>query len=458
MDNEETVSPIEIQKPVIELTEEQDSLFSQLKKFAYEDSNTYALFEGAAGVGKSTLVSFLVEELLNNALFGNICCIAPTHKALKVMRNMCQKNADKIGFLTLHSLLGLKCKITKEGKEVFERDRNSISKLTMYDFLIIDEASMIADELFQELHDQNYKGIKVLFVGDGNQINPINHTHSIPMLEDKRALYDIAHYKLNTIVRQAANNPIIKYSQKVLNDEFELKSGTKEIVDNSGIVMIDVSQMNVINGLLKHYFCSKDFDDNADYCRVIAWRNATVDRFNHIIRKMKYGPKAGKIVINEKLIVDRPIKTGDDNETVLFHTNEDLIVRDIEETTKSLYGTEFKIYRTFVSGDEDQDYIDIIHERYEGLYNQMLKKFADDANSERDNHKRISNWKKYFSFIDNFAHVKYAYAQTIHSAQGSTYDNTFVFYGDINANWKEEERKRILYTAITRPRKMLYLF
>lgn len=453
-----TVPPSKQEKPVIELTEEQSSVFTLLKKFAYEDSNSYALFEGAAGVGKTTLISFLIEELLNNALFGNICCVSPTHKALKVMRNMCDKNQDKIGFLTLHSLLGLKHKITKEGKEVFERDRNSISKLTMYDFLIIDESSMIADELFQELHDQNYKGIKVLFVGDSNQINPINHTHSIPMLEEKRKTYEISHYKLNTIVRQAANNPIIKYSQRVLNNDFEFKSGTKEIVDNSGVVMIDTSQMDVIQGLMKHYFCTKEFDNNADFCRVIAWRNATVERFNHIVRRMKYGNKAAKIVVGEKLIVDRPIKTGDDNDTVLFHTNEDLIVRDISETTKSLYGVNFKIYRTFVSGDEDQDYIDIIHERYEGMYNQMLKKFADDANSEKDIGKRISHWKKYFSFIDSFAQIKYGYCQTIHTSQGSTYENAFVFFNDIQANWKDEERKRILYTAITRPKKMLYIF
>lgn len=418
MDLSTTPAP-KIEKPEIELTEEQSTVFKQLKKFSYEDSNSYALFEGAAGVGKTTLISFLIEELINNALFGNICCVSPTHKALKVMRNMCHKNQDKIGFSTLHSLLGLKCKITKEGKEVFERDRNGISKLTMYDFLIIDEASMIADELFQELHDQNYKGIKVLFVGDGNQINPINHTHSIPMLEEQRKLYEISHYKLNTVVRQAANNPIIKYSQKVLKDEFEFINGTKEIVDNSGVVMISTAQMDVLNGLMKHYFCSKEFDDNADYCRVIAWRNATVERFNHTIRKMKYGPKATKIVLNEKLIVDRPIKTGDDNTEVLFHTNEDLVVRDIQETTKSLYGVQFKIYRTFVSGDETQDYIDIIHERFEGMYNQMLKKFADDANSERDIGKRISHWKKYFSFIDNFAQIKYGYCQTVHTCINS---------------------------------------
>jgi nucleoside-triphosphatase THEP1 len=447
------------EKEKIELSEEQEEVFQNIKKFINGDDNDYCLLEGSAGSGKTTLVSFIIRELLDTSLFGNICIAGTTHKCVKVLKAMCDPEiASKIGFSTVHSLLGMKCKITKEGKEVFERDRQSISKVPLYDFIIIDEVSMLADELFNELHDQNYKHIKVLFVGDSNQINPINHTHSIPMLEEKRKLFDIAHFKLTKVIRQAENNPIIKFSRRVLNDEFSLEGGLKDIVDNTGIVMLG-DQKEVLEGLLKYYFCSDKFDENADYCRLIAWRNATVERFNHTIRRMKYGSKAGKVVMNEKLIVDRPIKgEGVDNQTVLFHTNEDLIVRDIKETTKKLWDTEFKIYRTFVQGDTEQEYIDIIHERYEGLYAQMLKKMADDANSERDNFQRVSKWKKYFSFIDSFANVKYGYGITAHTSQGSTYDNAFVFYSDIMANRKEEERKRIIYTSMTRPKNMLFMF
>lgn len=46
----------------------------------------------------------------------------------------------------------------------------------------------------------------------------------------------------------------------------------------------------------------------------------------------------------------------------------------------------------------------------------------------------------------------------VHNCQGSTYDNAIVFYSDICANWNEQERKRILYTSVTRPRNKLYIF
>jgi hypothetical protein len=45
----------------------------------------------------------------------------------------------------------------------------------------------------------------------------------------------------------------------------------------------------------------------------------------------------------------------------------------------------------------------------------------------------------------------------VHNSQGSTYENCFVLNGDICLNNNQDERKRIQYTAFTRPRKMLYI-
>jgi hypothetical protein len=41
--------------------------------------------------------------------------------------------------------------------------------------------------------------------------------------------------------------------------------------------------------------------------------------------------------------------------------------------------------------------------------------------------------------------------------QGSTYENCMVIDWDILINWKKREATRILYTAITRPKKYLFL-
>jgi ATP-dependent exoDNAse (exonuclease V) alpha subunit len=437
-------------------TEDQQYAYDNIINFIEKGSNTYTLLEGAAGTGKSTITAHIIRYVLDNALFGKIAVAAPTHKAVRVVKRMfTTEEHEKVDFTSLHSLLGLKHNITSNGKEIFKRDPRSVCKLAFYDLIVVDEASMIADELFKELDEQNFRGVKVLFVGDSNQINPINHLHSVPMLEEKRKEYNIGHFKLTKVVRQAEGNPIIQVSQKVLKNEFIYEPGQKQMVEKTGVVTLN-SDNTILKKLLHLYFCSEKFDNNTDYCKVLAWTNATVDIFNKTIRKMKYG-NAPKIVKGEKLIVDRPIKYDGDNVEVMFTTNEDLVVLEVEESQKEVNGQFYKFYLCQVKGDLITDEIRIIHEDSVKDFEIQLKKLADSAEKEKDIKSRIKKWREYYGFMEEFAAVKYNYAITVHNSQGSTYENAFIVYQDINKNYRADEKRRILYTAITRPKEMLFI-
>lgn len=442
----------------IELTDDQMLAFNGLQDFINGDEHHLCLLTGNAGSGKTTLVTQFIQWVNNNSLFHKICISSPTHKALRVLMEMMPPDLQTgVTFSTLHSLLGLKHTITKDGKEEFKRDNNTMSKFPFYDLVIVDEASMIADQLFDEMEDQNFRNVKVLFVGDPNQINPVNHTMAIPMLEEKRLEHNIKHIQLTKIVRQAEGNPIIKFSQKVIHDEYEHSPGFKDKTDDSGIVMISPSQTKLLSQLIKYYFGSSNFDTDTNYCKIIAWRNKSVDYYNTFVRTFKYGTDAAKIVRGEKLIVDKPIRPEDSND-VIFMTNEDLIVQQVEVKEKTLYGNmTWKYYDCLVSGYENVANIHILHESEETRYKKYIKDMADNAAKESDVSRRIKAWKAYFSFIENFAQVKYSFAITAHCSQGSTYENAIVLYSDIMFNKRDDERKRILYTSMTRPKKMLYL-
>jgi exodeoxyribonuclease-5 len=443
----------------VKLTEHQQPVFNSIWDFVEKgdpDGSYMALLAGSAGSGKSTMTIELVKKVLAEAIFNNIAVCSPTHKSLRVIKEMLPiTERSKIKFSTVHALLGLKHKITNNGKEVFERDKNSTSKFGLYDVVIVDESSMLSDDLFHEMEKQNYRGVKIIFVGDPNQINPVNHEHSIPMLEEPRAKYRIKKFELTEVVRQAKGNPIIETSQKILRNEFEFRMGDKLMNGGKGWAMLNRHQPEVINEVLRHYFCSPEFDANANHCKLVAWRNVTVDNFNQLIRGMKYGLNAPKIVVGEKLIVDKPIK-GDTKDEILFNTNEDLVVLDLAVRSKEVLGQQFKYYDAKVAGDENLANIHILHESSNRQYEMCLKKLADDAKNEKDSFKRGKLWGRYFEFQDIFSAVNYNMALTVHSAQGSTYTNTFVVYTDIMLNRNEEERQRILYTACTRPREMLY--
>lgn len=442
----------------ITLNEDQKEILEKLKEFLTASDKHMMLMEGAAGTGKTTTISKFIEWIFEEGKISKIAMASPTHKALKVMMEMVPAEyKGQIIFSTLHSLLGLKHEITKDGKEIFVRDKNSMTKFPFFELVIVDESSMIANQLFNEMEEQNYRNIKVLFVGDSNQINPVNHSMSIPMLESKRKELNIDHCRLNKIVRQAEDNPIINYSQKVIKNEFEFIPGNKEMVGDSGVVMLSESQNKVVQQLLQYYFGSSKFDDDANYCKVIAWRNVTVDFYNKLVRSFKYGSKAGKIVLDEKLIVDRPIK-NDDDDKVAFATNEDLVVKNIEVKEKKLYdGESWMYYDCLVQGMDKIGNIHILHEKEEKRYTQTLRSLAKDAVDDKELSSRLKKWRKYYSFMENFAQVKYNYAITAHCSQGSTYENCFVLQSDILINRNSDESRRILYTSFTRPRKMLYI-
>lgn len=438
-------------------TEDQQNAHDGIIQFLEKGSNVYSLLEGAAGTGKSTLTSHIIRHVLTKgALFGKIVVCAPTWKAVRVVKKMfTPEEQANIDFLSMHSLLGLKHQITSNGKEIFKRDPNSVCKLGFYDLIVVDEASMVADELFMELDDQNYRGVKVLFVGDGNQINPVNHLHSIPMISEKRDDHNILHFKLNEVVRQAKDNPIITTSQSVLSDDFKYIPGNKNMVEKTGVITLN-NDNTILKKLLNLYFCNEKFDADADYCKVLAWTNATVNTFNNTIRKMKYGNVA-KIVVGEKLIVDRPIKYEDSKIEVKFTTNEDLEVLEVEEDQRELHGKIYKFYRCSVKGDLITDEINIVHEDSEAMFKMELAKMAESATKEKEIKVRIKKWREYYRFMEEFAAVKYNYAITVHCAQGSTYSNAFVIYHDVNRNNRKDEKKRILYTAITRPKELLFI-
>ena len=398
----------------IKLTDHQQPVFDSIWDFIQKDEEHLALLAGCAGSGKSTLTIEIIKKVLSDAIFNNVAVCATTQKAVRVIKKMLPVDErSKVTFSTVHSLLGLKHKITNNGKEVFERDKNSPSKFALYDVVIIDEASMLSDELFHELEDQNYRGVKIIFVGDPNQINPVNHDHAIPMLPDKRDQYKIKKFELTEIVRQAKGNPIIETSQKILHNEFKFELGKKQLVDGKGWAMLNRHQPEVINELLKYYFCSSEFDRDANYCKLICWRNVMVDQFNKLIRGMKYGVNAPKIVAGEKLIVDRPIK-GETKDEILFNTNEDLEVLKLEIKTKKLYEQDFKYYDALVASEEETANIHILHESSQKNYDKCLKVLAEDAKNEKDAFRRGQKWGKYFDFQENFAQTNYNCAITTH--------------------------------------------
>lgn len=146
---------------------------------------------GFAGTGKSTLAREIARLTNGVVLFA-----AFTGKAALVMRSKGCANA-----CTIHALI-YKVEEQLDGTVLFKL--NPSSAVLAAKLVIIDECSMVSDELARDLLSF---GTKVLVLGDPAQLPPVKGTGYFT-----EAVPDIM---LTEIHRQAADNPIIRMSMDV---------------------------------------------------------------------------------------------------------------------------------------------------------------------------------------------------------------------------------------------------
>jgi exodeoxyribonuclease-5 len=152
---------------------------------------------GYAGTGKTTIMGQVSESIrgITERVRIGFCCY--TGKAAQVLyTKLMRANAltanDYCG--TIHGMI-----YELESEEDGELKWRRCAKLD-YDFIVVDEASMIDEVLYNDLLSY---GVPILAVGDHGQLPPING--QLNLMTDPEL-------RLEKIHRQAEGNPIIKVS------------------------------------------------------------------------------------------------------------------------------------------------------------------------------------------------------------------------------------------------------
>lgn len=452
------------------LKPQQMEAYNRMKDFIKSDDEKLFCLQGFAGSGKTYCLSMLVEWFLASKM-GRVAMTAPTNKAVKVMQSMAQYKHSQLSYITLHSLLGLREQIDGYGRQIFVQSSTDKCTASDYDLIIIDEASMVQDDLlvggkynmglFSYAKMSNFK---ILFIGDPAQIPPVGKDMCIPMDEEKRKEYGIGFTELTEIVRQAADNPIIALSSEVRKalgrpEVLPIRENSFNEEDYSGVYFMDYEDKDAFFNSLDILFNSQQFKENSDFVKVLAWRNKTVNTLNKKIRKMLYGANTGKICIGEKLIVNKPV-IDPESGAIKLTTNDEVSVDDLEVSTGNYVGVDLTIYkvRVKVKGTDKVHSFNIIHEDSEEDFELMKDYYREQAlSAEKGTFEAVSRWKSYYALLEYFADVNYNYCITAHKSQGSTFENVFVIEGDIDFNNKVKERNRIKYTSFTRPSKRLFI-
>lgn len=461
-----------------------------------EGEQSKVLLNAFAGYGKTFTINRVIEAVRKIDRNINFGMTAPTHKAVRVLKRHSELK-KQLDFGTIHSFLGLKQVMTlqKDGHYKIEYKPDFLSgkqrKIDGIDVLIVDESSMLSDDLFHFIEDEQRNGrLRVIYMGDSYQIPPVGkkqetgESNAIPFIAARQNSHRIRMLTLNEPVRQAKESPIILYSVAIREQmnrqkiDFEFTEEMKEHLEH----IPPRGNLELMRNIFRQYFCTQQFQDDPDYVKVIAWTNKSVDYFNTEIRLLINNVDILPRIINgEKLIMDEPLI--DKEKKILLHNNDEVITENVEV---SEYEVKYKLYPTNILAanallvETGEDYtrhtlkvktykldliaedgkkfkVHVLHEDSSKEFDELKKKLLDAAKNNRDQFQKKTLWSQYYKVTENFAWVKYNYALTCHKAQGSTYDNCISMEWDIETNIDIEERNRIRYVSATRARTKLFV-
>lgn len=380
------------------LSTEQNKIVDSILNWFKDSSKQYITLGGYAGTGKTTVLGSITTLLNKDKKKLNIAYCSYTGKAARVLeRKLRDTNAvsysDYIG--TIHRLI----------YKAIVDDRDNIIGWEIipksdfeYSLIVVDEASMLTEDIWNDLLSFD---VPIIAVGDHGQLPPIEGTFN---------LMSNPQLKLETIYRQEADNPIIKISEMVRKGE-----SIPYIQFGKNIKKLDKRDENTADQLLDLF---NSFDDST---MVLCGYNTTRNRLNKQIRGLQFDcltPCNG----------DRVICLKNNRNMNIYNGMTGTILSIYKEKSK---GSSY--YQTEISLDFEEE------------------PFIGKISMEQFNSPTFLNQNNY-----DINYFDYGYALTVHKAQGSQ-ANRVILFEERFKSMDEQTYARWLYTAVTRAEKELYI-
>jgi hypothetical protein len=476
--NKET--PLSLSKRIV-LTDEQTNAVNTLLQWLRTPTQFTASLKGSAGSGKTTTLKKFIEMTSNrvsNTAFTpkslKIAVTAPTHKAKKVVAAATGKEA-----ITIHSLLGLKPDL-----ELTEFDINNtifsaigINKMSDYSLVIIDESSMLNQDLFDLLIASSKSSkTKILFVGDPLQLPPVKED-ICKALNDTDVVVE-----LTSVIRQAESNPcsllLLNMRDNIVENKnfihpvplFDFKYDTKE-----GYQVYDKKTANEFFTNMRDNFLSENFEMNPDYVKFVAFTNVKVTEACTWIRKQILSARNIKediICVKDVITAYRTVNIGNKDEDIInvLTNSEDYLIEDVQVGSSDgrIQGryvsarnvTTRTLHKFFVVDPISYSIFGEVHDTY---YQAAVNSYGRE---------RGKNWEAYYDFKNRHLlnqaikmpngkfipkDFDFAYAITVHKSQGSTYNNVYVDWSNISTCRDKKLKNKLLYVAASRASNQIHI-
>lgn len=159
-----------------DLTATQQSILDQITvDVASPNVHTVGIW-GNAGTGKTFLTAALTQSLQSSYGINGVRMVATTHKASRQVEKAMASHGVVTEVNTIHRLLGVRLvRDESDGKEYFAADKYNPPMLDKdVQVVIVDETSMLSQQLYELLMDAIALWQTVVFVGDDQQLPPVS--------------------------------------------------------------------------------------------------------------------------------------------------------------------------------------------------------------------------------------------------------------------------------------------
>ena len=402
-----------------------DNILESLK------TNRFTLLSGRAGTGKTFSTKFIIQDII--ARHKSVAITSTTNQAASVLSEEISTEQTML-VQTINKFLRMK---PVYESSVFTLRTDDYSRIDIVDVLIVEEFSMLTEEVIKTLNryiDEFNTKLKVLLVGDATQL--ILEPDSIKMLD-----IDDHSYFLEEPMRADKDSAIAEYG---FGASAAIRAKEKPpAIDFENIQ--DIVKYSDHEEFIEAWKKSTK-DLNAEDMKILCFTNEKVKSYNKNIKEL-YHNQTTEYAPGNVIVLRNPVALQGSKAymapNIMLPNNSRVKIKQVEELTINMEGQDPEKGWTIYPEGYDGKYFYI--PKSKASLERFLKPLLDKK-----------SWQSYYKNKDMFAFAHHAEAGTCHSAQGSSFEEVFIDASDIMT--AQNFRNRLAYVAITRARKKVHIY